>query len=380
MQVLQGARLFDGSATVDEPLVAIEHGRVVAVGSDVSPGGERVDLGDVTLLPGLIDTHQHLCFDGGGTLEQQVARVDDVALEARARDSARRALHAGITTLRDLGDRAYVTVGLRDDVTLPTVLSAGPPITRVNGHCWYLGGECDGDRDLRRAVAERAERGCDVVKVMVSGGALTPTFPMWESQFTVDELRVIVDDAHARGLPVAAHCHATDAIESAVDAGVDSIEHCTFFTPEGRSDPSERVMARIAAAGIAVSSTMGRLPETELTPLIAANIDAIRESRRRLLELGATIVAGTDAGINDSKPHDVLPHALVDFIDAGMSATDGLRALTSVAAGVIAVADRKGRLAAGYDADILAVNGDPATDPAALRSVVGVWRAGERVV
>jgi imidazolonepropionase-like amidohydrolase len=376
---LRGARLFDGDRLLDDPTVLFDGERVVAAGAPVPEGVEVVDLADATLLPGLIDCHQHLCFNGIGTLEEQVAGVGDDELVARARANGEQALRAGITTLRDLGDRAYLTLDLRDDVALPTIVASGPPLTVLNGHCWYLGGECEGDVGLIRAVDERVDHGCDVVKVMVSGGALTPTFPVWESQFSLAELRAVVERAHQRGLPVAAHCHGTRAIEDAVAAGADTIEHCTFFTDSGRSEPSEKVMKRVAESGAVVSATVGRLDDVDVPPLVKANFEAVRWSRQRLVELGATLVAGTDAGITAAKPHDVLPHAIRDFATAGMAPIEALRALTSTAARAIGLGDRKGRLAAGYDADVLAVRGDPLADEAALRSVAGVWRAGQHV-
>ncbi|MEY2570851.1 MAG: hypothetical protein QOE63_1201, partial [Acidimicrobiaceae bacterium] len=113
--------------------------------------------------------------------------------------------------------------------------------------------------------------------------------------------------------------------------------------------------------------------------LLADNWQTVRAARQRLHELGATVVVGTDAGINGSKPHDVLPRALVELVGSGMTAAEGLRALTSVAAKACGVSDRKGRLAAGFDADILAVHGDPTVDPHCLTAAVGVWKAGHRI-
>jgi len=376
---VSGARLFDGDRLVDRPIVLVDGGKVIATGEAPPAEVEVVDAGDVTLLPGLIDCHQHLCFDGNGPLEQQVSGIDDSALRARARVAAERALAGGVTTLRDLGDRGWVTLGLRHDDHLPTILAAGPPITRENGHCWYLGGCCSDDASLRRAVRDRVERGCDVVKVMATGGALTPSYPMWEPQFSVHELRIVVDEAHRQGLPVASHCHGIDGIERSLDAGVDSIEHCTFFTANGRSEPNETLLARVAASGVVVSATLGRLPDMPTTAVYADNEETVRAARRRLHELGATLVAGTDAGIGPAKPHDVLPRALVDFVASGMTPGEGLQALTSVAAKACGVNDHKGRLAAGFDADILAVQGDPTRHPDSLASVVGVWKAGHRV-
>jgi imidazolonepropionase-like amidohydrolase len=378
--VLQATRLFDGERMVERAHALIDGDTIVDIGVSVPPDVAAVDLGDATLLPGLIDCHQHLCFDGVGTLEDQVSGIDDDRLLARARACAQQALRGGITTLCDLGDRGFLTLGLRGDPTLPTILAAGPPITTPGGHCWYLGGECDGLGALRRAVAARAEAGCDVVKVMVSGGFLTPTVPMWDCQFDLEDLQALVSDAHRRGLPVAAHCHGVDAIVRALDAGADSIEHCTFMTDGFRSDPPPELIERLAASNVVISATLGRLSHVPVPPVVAANHPVLREARRRLHELGTTIVVGTDAGINEGKPHDVMPHALTDLLDSGMTPIEALRTITSVAARALSLDGHKGRLAAGFDADLIAVADDPLTDPRALTSIVAVWRAGRRVV
>ena len=385
MQALRGARIFDGEGFLSGPsptLLIADDGRIEAVGATIPDGVETIELPGATLLPGLVDTHQHLCFDGQGTLEEQVTGVDDDALRERARRAARSALVAGVTTLRDLGDRRYLTLALRGDDALPTILSAGPPITREGGHCWYLGGECAADEaSLRAAVRERAERGCDAVKVMVTGGALTPSFPMWESQFSTDDLRHVVDEAHALGLPVAAHCHGIPGIESALAARVDSIEHCTFFTSEGRSVPDLDLIDRLAASGIALSMTLGRRRDVGSTapPMIADNLAAITQALGRMVEAGAVVCFGTDAGISPSKLHDVLPHALGEFVEFIGAADVALQGMTSVAADVVGLGDRKGRLRSGFDADVLAVEGDPRVDPEALTRPLGVWKGGVRV-
>jgi imidazolonepropionase-like amidohydrolase len=292
------------------------------------------------------------------------------------------ALRAGITTIRDLGDRGYVTLSLRDDPDLPTILCAGPPITRVGGHCWYLGGEADSEAALRAAVRERQAHGCDVVKVMVTGGALTPSFPLWASQYAADELEAIVDEAHTLGLPVAAHCHGTGGIEASMTVGVDTIEHCTFFTDSGMSEPDDELMRRLAASGIHLSASLGHRVDVDaaIPPVIAANIETMMRSLGRMHALGGVIVVGTDAGIGPGKLHDVLPQALEDLVAVGFTPEEGLRAMTSRAAAACGVGDRKGRLQAGWDADVLAVEGDVTTDPTALQRPVAVWRGGRRVV
>lgn len=376
---IRAARLFDGSEFRANPVLLLREGSIVSVGEAPPESVRVVELGDVTLMPGLIDTHQHLVFDGQGTLEEQVSGVDDALLERRARDAARVALSAGVTTLRDLGDRNFVSLSLRGDPDLPTILAAGPPLTRVGGHCSYLGGECTGVEELLGAVRERVERGCDAVKVMVTGGVLTPAFPIWETQFSSEEIAAVVAESHRLGLPVAAHCHGVAGIEQALDAGADSIEHCTFATAAGRSEPADEVVQRLASSGVAVSATLGRLPGEPLPPIVVANTPIITEMLGRLHATGGTVVVGTDAGISPAKPHGVLPYALADLIVCGFTPVEGLRALTSTAARVCGVGNRKGRLAPGFDADLITVDGNPAEDPAALTAVVNVWKDGREL-
>lgn len=379
MWAMRAARLFDGYGFVDHPFVVVDHdGNVASVGETPPTGIDVQDLGDATLLPGLVDCHQHLVFNMQGTLEEQVRRATDAELTDRAMANARRALVGGVTTLRDLGDRNYVTLGLRDHPELPTIMASGPPITPPGGHCWYLGGEVEGRDGLRAGVRERVERGCDVVKIMVTGGAMTPTFPLWKSQFSIDDVRLVVDEAHHHGLPVAAHCHGVDGISAAVDVGVDSIEHCTFFTEAMESAPTAELLDRLAASATALSATWGNNRDRRMPAPWDAAVAVIDEALGRVHAGGGTVVVGTDAGIHDFKPHDVLPYAFPTLIRVGMTTVQALRAITSTAADVCRRPER-GRLAPGLPADMIAIDGDPAADPAALARVSRVWKHGRPI-
>jgi imidazolonepropionase-like amidohydrolase len=167
-----------------------------------------LELGsDVCLLPGLIDAHTHLVFDASADVIAALGAVDDTTLLTQMTGAAHRVLQAGITTVRDLGDRAFLALRLREQLEAsgqpgPEIVASGPPITTHGGHCHFLGGVADGPQALRAADRERAERGCEVVKVMVSGGQLTPGSKPYESQYELAELRVVV--AEARHL---AHAH-----------------------------------------------------------------------------------------------------------------------------------------------------------------------------
>ena len=220
----------------------------------------------------------------------------------------------------------------RHEPDLPTLLSAGPPITVPDGHSWYLGGEVDpglASRRYERPSASGVERACDVVKIMVTGGFLTPTNPMWESQFSLDEVRIVVDEAHRHGLPVAAHCHGVEGIERAVRAKVDSIEHCSFLDENldvNASGGITRARRRIEDSFVA-----------HARPVAVASDPAAGREEPRPVSIDArtaargsepSSVCGTDAGIGHTKPHDVLPYTLADFVGFGLTPEQGLRAMT----------------------------------------------------
>ncbi|MEV4622069.1 amidohydrolase family protein [Asanoa sp. NPDC049573] len=383
MRAIRGARLFDGiSTTGNNPIVYVEGGTVVGVAHG-DPPPDVLDLGDVTLLPGLVDAHTHLVFDAGADPVGRLRSVDDDELLRGAHEAATRALHAGITTVRDLGDRGYVALRLRaafaaEPHTGPHVLAAGPPLTSPGGHCWWLGGEVSGVTGIRAAVAEHAASGVDVIKVLATGGEITPGTRPYLPQFSPAELAAAADEAHRHGLPAAAHAHSAGAIAAAADAGFDTVEHGSFLTADGAAADAA-VIEKLAASGTVVSATLGYLPGQPVNPrtaALSATLTAIFQEQRRA---GVRMIVTSDAGIDPSKPHDVLPYAAEMFLLFGDPPEAALRAVTADAAAACGLGATKGRVAAGYDADLLAVAGDPTTDITALRDVRAVFRAGRRV-
>jgi imidazolonepropionase-like amidohydrolase len=389
---IRARRVFDGERIVPRAeTVLLEGSRIAGVqpsGMPLPDGCEVVDFPDATLLPGLIDTHVHLCGDGGHGALDRLPTYSDDEMTRVIEDSLRAHLASGVTTVRDLGDRRWAVINWRDrnrgNTAMPTVLASGPPITSPGGHCWNMGGQARGVDELRRAVQYRAERGVDIVKIMASGGVSTPGTDSFVPQFTVEELRAVVDEAHSAGLFVTAHAHPLTAIRDAIAAGVDAIEHGTFATETGIEVP-DTVVASLVESGIPVCPTLGKAWDVVLEP---ASLEFLRktgltyEARVQtvgeLHRAGVYLVSGSDGGINPSRRHGWLPEAVIDLVAGGVCTADALASATSLAAKACGIAGRKGHLAADFDADLLLIDGDPLTDITALRSPAAVYLHGHR--
>jgi len=393
---IRAGKAFDGDKVVPGgALVLVEDGRISAVASASAPAPDHCDILEVpdgTILPGLVDAHVHLCADGtDGTLDRIGEPSPDGLMDV-IEQSLRLHLAAGVTTVRDLGDRRFAVLEWRSSSrsrgVYPSVVAAGPPITSPGGHCANMGGEATGTEQLLAAVRERAERGVDVVKIMASGGFATAGTQVMLCQFTLDEVRAVVGEAHAAGLPVTAHAHGLPAVHMAMEAGVDGIEHCSFLTDRGLSQ-SAQDLARLAEAAIAVCPTVGFVGTLRPPPNAAATLaktgltfeQMIQARKRSVAEMhaaGVRVVSGSDGGIGASKPHGLLPVSAAFLVDAGVRTVAALASATALAAAACGLGDRRGRLRAGYDADLLVVDGDPVADIAALTRPVAVFAAGRR--
>ena len=401
-----GERFVAGGATV-----LVDGGRILGVepaAYDLPSDCPVRDYDAATVLPGLIDTHVHLVTDSAPMALDRVAGYTGEEIEAVVTEALRRHLAAGVTTVRDLGDRNFNVVDRRDaqrarDDGLPWIVASGPPVTTPGGHCCYLGGEAAGAAQLQAAVRERVERRVDVVKVMASGGINTPDTDIYAPQFAIDDLRLLVDAAHGAGLAVTAHAHAALAIDQAIAVGTDGLEHAGFLArSENPAAPglaalrditaSDAQLHALAESGMAVCPTLGgftvealrrapqalkqRLDEAGVTP--EELIEKRQSLIQRMYQAGVRLVGGADAGIGPNKAHGLYAESVVELA-AATGVVDSLAASTSTAAQVCGLGGRKGRLASGYDADLVVVAGDLARDVIGLREVRQVVLRGQLV-
>jgi imidazolonepropionase-like amidohydrolase len=370
-EVLTAPRVITGGETVADGAVVIGDRTVDWAGPAATLPAPyaalpRADYPDSTILPGLIDSHVHLGFDGGSGPAARMRAETDAQQLIVMLHSARELLGVGVTTARDLGARGYLAVAVRDAIAGglargPRLLVAASPVTVTGGHCWFMGGEADSEDDLRRLVRTHHKHGADLIKVMSTGGFMTAGSAPWYAQFTVAQLAVVVEEAQRVGKAVAAHAHGIEGIRRAVEAGVTTLEHCSFVTETNERRFDENLAGMIAERGIVVCPTVNvNAPYVaELTGIV------VGENLMAMRDMGVRIITGTDAGV-DNTPHHQYAGGLEYLVKLGFRAGDVVAMATTEAAAALGLGAVTGRLAPGYDADLIVVRGDPLTDIAAL--------------
>jgi imidazolonepropionase-like amidohydrolase len=369
----------------------VEEGRVVEVRKQAVRGSfETVhDLAGKVVLPGLIDCHAHLQFTPQADHEagRNCFASDQRSglLPLRALHHAELALAAGLTTIRDCGSdlslldlRTAIQAGLPG----PRVLVAGNPLTTTGGHCHWVGVRADSEEELRNETARLIEHGVDFIKVMASGGNMTAGSNPLQPQYSAAELAVVVAEAHRRGLRVVAHALNVEAIRNCVDAGVDSIDHCSWLLADGTLRYDDALGARMAATGVRVGLTGSGIRRVLLEQgdegqrLLRAELDGTR----RLLAAGVRVNVHSDAGVRFTY-FDRFDQSLGVMV-AGLrvSPRHALRAVTAVAAEAVGLGDEIGTINVGKRADLLVLDADPTEDIRNIRFVHSVFRDGRRLV
>ena len=381
-----------GKLLENQTILFDDSGTITAVGANLAlPAGVApIDLSHSTCLPGLIDVHTHLTSDPSDTgYEGLGVSVPREAIKGAK--NAAKTLHAGFTTVRNVGAGNFTDVAVRDginagDIPGPRMLVSGPPLGITGGHCdnnllpyefhYREAGVADGPWAARTKVREVVKYGADVIKVCASGGVLSKGDQPGTPQYTEEELKAIADEAHKLGRKVAAHAHGTQSIKDAIRAGIDSIEHSSLIDDEGIALAKEHgtylvfdiynddyILAEGAKEGMLAESIekekkLGRLQ---------------RENFRKAFQAGAKMAFGTDAGVY---PHGDNAKQFSKMVEWGMRPIDAIQAATINAADLIGWKEKVGALEAGHYADIVAVNGDPLADVKVLEAPVFVMKGG----
>ena len=411
LRVILPGKLIDGVSdkTQEGMAVAIQGSVIEWVGpssqaESLDSGGaqtETLDFSGGTLLAGLFDIHTHTNMPGDGRTGEQVNDddTDEVRLLRSAQNTAL-AVASGVTTMCDCGSWNRNAFALKEGLALgivegPRVLVSGPPLTVKHGHLWYMGGETVGVDAVRSRVVELVDQGADFIKVAASGGSTSTSDP-YSAAYSVEELSAIVDEAHNRDRPVLAHCRCTDAINVALDAGVDTILHCAFYDNDGSYRFDQKTADRLAVSEVWLNPTMGlgnanreRLikikAERELTPDEEDRLERSTVSGANslaqfsaLVTAGVKLVGGSDCGWS-YYPFGDFQGEIMSLHKAGLSPLEAIYAGTRSPAAALRNLDTIGTVETGKKADLLVVNGDPSQDLECLRDVVAVFKGGSRV-
>ena len=387
-RVVRADRMLDVASgrIVLNAVVVVEGNRIARVGGAVPPDAEVIDLGDVTLVPGLTDLHTHLASDLEGDWTNRDVRETDADAALRGARNARRTLMAGFTTVRDMSGFAGVALMRaidRDFIEGPRIFPGANSLSITGGHCDVTGfapgvletdyrdGVGDGPSGVLRALRYQIKHGAKFIKICATAGVLSFEGPVGAQQFSYEEMQAIVAEAARHGMHVAAHAHGTEGINAAVRAGVTSIEHGSMLSDESISLMLEHGTYLVPTTYLVDAINLDNLP-----PPIRSKAEIVlplaRESFRKAIRAGVKIAFGTDAAVY---PHGDNAKEFAVMVDLGMSPIDALRAATTTAAGLLGYDDR-GQIAEGFLADIIAVPGNPLENIRVMEDVEFVMKGG----
>ena len=382
------ATVFDGARVRRRQGVVVDGDRIAWVGPHARAPREAraattVEAGGKTLTPGLIDCHVHLCFDGGADFAGEAASLTPALGALKGSVNARKHLANGVTTVRDLGGMGTVDLARAIDAGRlpgPRVVPAGFALTITGGHGHNIGvaREVDGPDAIRTAVRQEIRRGAGAIKLIATGGVLTPGIGSTFTAFTPEELAAAVDEARSWGRGVAAHAIGAEGITQAVRAGVDSVEHCVQVDARLAREMAERGTFRGATivALLGIAGNPGKAPDYAVAKAQAL-VEEAKAGHLRCVRAGVRHVCSTDAG-TPFNPHGNAPNEVIAMIEWGMRPLDALIAATANGAELLRMPE-VGRVAEGMKADLVLYEGHPIEDPTVLRSPRAVWQNGKRV-
>lgn len=383
-QRIRTGKLYDGS--LDPPrtnvTLAIGDGRVLSI----EPADGAADREAAAIVPGLINAHAHMEINGEGqTLRVFLLRNKEQRLLACV-ESARKGLQAGVTALRDLGSSARNNVEVRNAVRAgqiegPTIVAVGKAICMTGGHGWWFESrETDGPWDARKAVREQLKIGADCIKLIATGGVLTPGAVVGNDQLSEEEMRAAVEEAHTHGLRVAAHAIGAHGIKNAIRAGVTSIEHGSFIDDEGialmKQHGTTLVPTLNALMGIIENAADFDIPQYAIDKARLVG-EEMQTNLRRARKAGVRFAGGSDAGTPCNRHEDYAREVELMTTMLEMTPREALHAATQVAGELLGI--NEGHLVPGAPADLLLLDGDLEHTVLALKRPLAVFKAGRSV-
>jgi len=391
---IRSVRVIDGTGqTTERATVIIRGSTIAAIGSDrdlAPPRGTcKIDGRGLTLLPGLIDCHVHLCLGAEPDVIDAIAKEPPALTLLKSSQAARWTLEAGFTTVRDVGSRDHSIFTLQraiDEGLIPgpRIVAAGQAICMIGGHARFIGQEVEGAEQVRSVVRAQIAAGAAVIKVIASGGVLTPGTSPDQAQMTVDELRAAVDESQRAGRKVAAHAHGSSGMKNAIQAGVHSIEHATLMDGAAATMMKQQGVFMVPTLSALATTAACRLgcgiPESALDKAKSMT-KRHQVSFKHALRDGIQIAMGTDAG-TPFNFHGENAQELERMVSFGMSPMQAILASTSAAARLIGIQDQVGTIEKGKLADLLLVEGNPLRRIDLLRDrnrIIGVMQAGKLV-
>jgi imidazolonepropionase-like amidohydrolase len=382
--LLRGAQVVDARGTrPGTPDILVRDGRIAEIGDGLDgAGAEVIELAGAWICPGLMNAHAHLCLDGGPDPEAVLRAENRTETVLRSAARLEAAVRAGVTTIRDVGGSDGIDIELArlvetGEVLGPRVIASGRVVTMTGGHGWWMGIQADGPDAVRRAARENLRAGAGSIKLMATGGMMTGGRQAGQPQLTVEEMAAAVDEAHKRGVPVAAHAESRIGVLNAIAAGVDSVEH----GHGGDEQAIEQMLARRVALVPTILSDRRIIEHgvgAGIPDFVVEQCDALHQSLvvflERAIEAGVTIAAGNDGGA-PLVPIGDMAGELELYRKHGMSTQAALASATTATAALFGLED-VGLVETGYVADLLVLDGDPLASTSALRSPRSIVRGG----
>ncbi len=378
-QVIFAGKLIglpDGFAS-DDKVLCLEKGVIRHIfertGYTPPPGVSVVDWSDYAVMPGLIDCHDHLGFDVGD--EEAQALENDFVNVLRGVHNAKALLCSGITTLRTMGEKNFMDIYWQKAIEAgwmvgPRIVNSSQIIAKTGGHAWYIGLEVDGADNLRSAIRGQVKSGASLIKIMITGGASTAGSDPLAPEYSTEEIIAAIEEAHRCQRKIAAHAHGGPGVRTAIEHGIDSIEHGVYLSEDDLELMAQKGTYLVVTYGVMTAATqLAHVPQF-MKDNCARALDHYTDTLKLAKKLQVKVAFGGDTYHADPKSE------LEALVEAGFSREEALKAGTIAAAKLLGLEDEIGSVEIGKQADLIAIDGDPMKNISDIKNIAAVMQGG----